>query len=114
MNISELLSLLEYKVIWPLEFSFYKLIYKVDDKTVLFADPYATDLTDNMIPIYAALSEKDGLNLVKCFASKESGNKIKRRLLRSKQYSKFLKAYASAGTVFLTESMLPAFAVKRR
>ncbi|MDO5448384.1 MAG: CDP-glycerol glycerophosphotransferase family protein, partial [Clostridia bacterium] len=32
----------------------------------------------------------------------------------SKQYSKFLKAYASAGTVFLTESMLPAFAVKRR
>ena len=119
MNISELLSLLEYKIIWPCKFGFYKLIYKVDDKTVLFADPYSNDLTDNMVPIYTALQNRGGFNLVKCFnapitTAPNLVGKIRGRINRGKVYDKFLKAYAKAGTVFLTESMLSAYAVKPR
>lgn len=115
-----MLSLFEMKVHYPLRFAFYKSIYKVDKNRVLFADPYSTDLTDNMEPIYTALKEKDGVTLVKCFPQNEGlyGNslmgRLKGRANRSASFNKFIKEYARCGVVFLTESYLPAYAVKPR
>ncbi len=119
MNISELLSLYEYRVKWPLKFKFYSMTRPVDKKTVLFSDPYSTDLTDNMAPIYTALQTMGGFNLVKCFSEPITPapsliGKIRGRINRGKVYDRFLKEYASAGTVFLTESFLSAYAVPRR
>ena len=120
MNISEILSLYEMKVHYPLHFAFWKAVYKPDRNRVLFADPYATDLTDNMKPIYTALSEKDGLMLVKCFpanaglAGNSLAGKIKGRANRSRAFGRFIREFARCGTVFLTESYLPAYAVKPR
>lgn len=120
MNISLMLSLFEMKVHYPLRFTLYKSIYKVDKNRFLFADPYSTDLTDNMRPIYTALEKKDGVALVKCFPKEEGlkGNslidKIKGRANRSASFNKFIKEYARCGTVFLTESYLPAYAVTPR
>ena len=120
MNLSILLSLFEMKVSYPLRFAVYKAMYKQDKNRILFADPYATDLTDNMKPVYAALSEKDGITLVKCFPQTGGlqGNslagKLKGRANRSAAFGKFLKEYARCGVVFLTESYLPAYAVKPR
>lgn len=120
MNISKILSLLEMKVHYPVRFAFYKAVFKQDKNRFLFADPYSTDLTDNMAPIYTALSKRDGVTLVKCFPKNEglSGSsfmgKIKGRLNRSNSFNKFIKEYARCGTVFLTESYLPAYAVTPR
>lgn len=120
MNISLMLSLYEMKVHYPLRFAFYKTFYKVDKNRILFADPYSTDLTDNMKPIYTALKAKDGVTLVKCFPQSEGlkgnslGEKIKGRANRSASFNKFIKEYARSGIVFLTESYLPAYAVTPR
>lgn len=112
-NISKILSLFEYKILWPLLFTIYRAIYKTDDKTILFADPYSPDLTENMKPLFAALEDEGGFKLLKCFPSQVSGNKVQVRLSRSLSYIRFLKGYAKCKALFLTESYLPAYAVKR-
>ena len=120
MNISMLLSLYEMKVHFPLRFAFYSKIFKVEKNRILFADPYKTDLTDNMIPLYTALSKQDGVTLIKCFPKSDGlkGNskidKIKGRLNRTIAFNKFIKEYSRCGVVFLTESYLPAYAVTPR
>ncbi len=126
-SISEILSLFEYHVLWPSLYSIFKVTSKHDKKTVLFADPYSPELTDNMKPIYAALENAGGYNLVTCLP-KARGNKptagtsklsrilrkLNDRLNRSATYIRFLKLYASCGTLILTESYLPAYSVKPR
>ncbi len=126
-NLSELVSLFEYRVLWPSVYSIFKVTSKQNKSTVLFADPYSPELTDNMKPLYAALQERGGYKLVTCFpkaretksdtnASKFSKimRKLGDRLSRSATYIRFLKLYASCGTLILTESFLPAYAVKPR
>ena len=120
MNLSYALSLFEMKVRYPLRFAFWKAVYKQDRNRILFADPYATDLTDNMKPLWAALEKRDGLTLVKCFpqtaglAGNSLAGKIKGRANRAWAFDRFIREYARAGTVFLTESYLPAYAVAAR
>lgn len=128
-NLSELLSLFEYKVLWPATYSLCKTVSKPDRKRILFADPYEHDLTENMIPVYAALCAKSGYTLVKCFPKakddffkksvlpakvRATADKALKRILRSAEYLKFLNEYAKCGTLFITESYLPAYAVRRR
>lgn len=128
-NLSETLSLFEYKVLWPATFSFCKFLNRPDAKRVLFADPYESDLTENMIPIYNAVTKKSGYKAVKCFPKKAinferipllsdklsaTAEKVFRRILRSLTYIKFLNEYAKCGTLFITESYLPLYAVRRR
>ncbi len=128
-NLSELLSLFEYKVLWPATFSFCKFLNKPDSKRILFADPYESDLTENMIPIYNAIAKKAGYKAVKCFPKKTirfkkfplltgklpaTAEKVCGRILRSATYLRFLNEYAKCGTVFITESYLPLYAVRRR
>ncbi len=126
-NISEILSLFEYHVLWPSIYSVFKVTCKQDKNTVLFADPYSPELTDNMKPIYAALENVGGYKLVTCLPKARDNklasdaSKVKRifkklcdRLSRSATYIRFLKLYASCGTLILTESYLPAYAVKPR
>ncbi|NLL63806.1 MAG: hypothetical protein GX241_06190 [Ruminococcaceae bacterium] len=102
------LSFFEYKMLWPSYFAICKILYKVDENKVLFADAFASDLTDNMTPIYTALEKRDGLSLFKSFPKDMS------RISRSKEALNFLKLYSQCGTLFLTDSMLPAYAVKKR
>lgn len=122
-NLSEFLSLFEYKLLWPAFYSICKGLYKQDEKRILFTDPYSTELTDNMKPIHAKLRKKGGYKLICCFPSSnvsafEKKNpifkKVGGRLRRETTYLRFLKEYARCGTLFLSESYLPAYAVKRR
>ncbi len=127
-NLSEILSLFEYKVLWPATFSLCRIGSKPDGKRILFADPYENDLTENMIPVYAALSAKGGYTLIKCFPKSTdripdfsllpakimaAAKKVYVRILRSLSYMRFLREYAKCGTLFITESYLPAYAVRR-
>lgn len=126
-NISEIISLFEYRVLWPSLYAVFKATSKQDKNTVLFADPYSPKLTDNMEPIYAALKEQGGYKLVTCFPKTRENKplvstskpgrimrKLGDRLSRSRTYIRFLRLYASCGTLILTESFLPAYAVKPR
>ena len=122
LNTSEIFSWLEYHIIWPKLFERYKANTRPDEKTVLFADSYSQSLTENMIPIYNELSKKGGYTLLTSFPSRENGlinklpkilRKIFNRIRRSYSYIDFLKKYAQCGTLILTESYLPAYAVQR-
>lgn len=125
-NISKIFSLFEYHILWPSLYSVFKATSKQDMKAVLFADSYSTELTDNMKPIYAALENAGGFKLFTCFPKKQTKSaarasaaigilqKIKNRFSRSLSAIHFLKLYASCGTLILTESYLPAYAVKPR
>lgn len=125
-NISKFFSMFEYHVLWPSLYSVFKMTSKQDMKTVLFADSYSTDLTDNMKPIYAALENAGGFKLLTCFPKEQTKSvsktskaaktlrKIKNRFSRSLSAIRFLKLYASCGALILTESYLPAYAVKPR
>lgn len=125
-SISEIFTLIEYHFIWPSLYSIFKVTEKQDMKTVLFADPYSYELTDNMKPIYAVLEKRGGFKLLTCFPKKTAQRtqstskasaifkKIANRFSRSYSAVHFLKLYASCGTLILTESYLPAYAVKPR
>ena len=114
-RIKQTLRYLEYHILWPAVFRCASL-RKPDPKTVLFADPYSRTLTDNMRPLFDALAQDGRVKLKTAFAEApapgESG--LQKRLREERQHLKFLIKYATAGTLILTESYLPAYAVKRR
>ncbi len=113
-QLSELFTFIEYRIVWPAAFEFFKLTTKMDKNTVLFADSYSVGLTDNMKPIYEKLEADGRYKLLCCFPSEVKGSKASARLERSKQSLIFLRLFAQSGTLFLTESFLPLYAVRPR
>ena len=112
------LRIVQFRIVWPAIFFIFKQKPVKKDR-ILFADAFSTDLTDNMVPVYQALcaSKDRGLRnfeLKKCFAPAPTGNAIIDRLRLEFQYILFFKEYAQSSVLVLTDSYLPAYAVKPR
>ena len=104
----------QYHILWP---AVYASACKdpVDSKKVLFADSFAGSLTDNMEAVKVAMLSKDpDLKFAEVLAPSKSGNKIVKRVKAELKTLEFFREYATAGTLILTETYLPAYAVKRR
>ena len=113
-KLSIALSYVEYHFVWPVMFEFFKLTTRMDKNAVLFADYYSFGLTDNMRPVYEKLKADGHYKLLTCFPSEEKSSKLKARFERSLQSIRFLKLFAQSGTLVLTESFLPLYAIKPR
>ena len=83
----------------------------VSRDTVVFATNDSDELTDNMRPIYdECLKRNMNVKIMARRSAKEGG--IKGKLRRLKFYMDFMRCYATAGYVFLTDYFFPVYTCK--
>lgn len=112
-NGKQAVRFLQFHVLWPAVYKLACRLRPVDPKFAVFADSYARQLTDNMVPVWNEL-EKQGVRTKAVLAPAKTGNRVLDLTRAEGQTLRFLWNYAHAGTVCLAETYLPVDAAAPR
>ena len=110
---SSFVRFFNFHILWPLIFKWHST-KDPDPKKYIIADAFSHGLTDNMIPVYEFLAHDKNNKFVFCFAPVMNGSKLHDVHALYRMFRNFIRNYADAGTVILTESFLPAYSCRPR